>query len=160
MHEARLQDQLEITRAIQLIARAYDEKRHREILPQVFEPNAKQHYYFLGNFVDFSMPKGIEVTEYYHLRCYATQHVVSPPVIEFEGNTARTTSAVHAVHVQILADGSRSNWLLGGYYLDLLVKGADGWRIRERVAQGTYENGTFHEDARQFPTLPDYTKPA
>ena len=160
MPTSRIEDELAITRAIQLIARAYDQKRHLELLPKVFEENAKQHYFFLGQFVDFSMPGGVEVAASYHERCYATQHVNSPPVIEFEGDDlARTTTTVHAVHVQILQDGTRSNWILGGYYHDVLVRKPEGWRIRERMALGTYEQGQFHEDARRFPTLADYTKP-
>ena len=43
MTNSRLQDELAITRTIQLVARAYDHKRHRELLPQVFEENARQH---------------------------------------------------------------------------------------------------------------------
>lgn len=157
----RFEDELEITRTIQLVARAYDHKRHRQLLPQVFEQNARQHYYLLGQFVEFSMPGGIDVAMSHHERCYATQHLVSPPVIEFENDrgVARTTSAVHAVHVQVLQDGSRANWILGGYYHDLLVRHPEGWRIRERTAFGTYEEGRFHEDAQALPALAEYTKP-
>lgn len=161
MSSPSIEDELAITRTIQLVARAYDHKRHRELLPKVFEQNARQHYYLLGQFVEFSMPGGIDVAMSYHERCYATQHLVSPPVIEFEsdGDVAHATSTVHAVHVQILQDGTRANWILGGYYHDLLVRHPDGWRIRERTAIGTYEEGQFFEDAQVFPTLADYTKP-
>ena len=159
MNDPRLEDHLAITRLIQQIARAYDHKRHHELLPQIFEENAKQHYYIVTRFVDFSMPGGIDLVKAYHDRCYATQHVVSPPVIEFEGDTARSTSAVHAVHVQIRHDGSRNNWVLGGYYHDVLVRHSSGWRIKERVAMATYETGEFLQDVRCFPTLPDYAAP-
>lgn len=159
MSDPRVEDQLAITRQIQQIARAYDHKRHEELLPHIFEENAKQHYYILGQFVDFSMPRAVEVVKGYHDRCYATQHVVSPPVIDFDGDMARSTSAVHAVHVQIRHDGIRNNWLLGGYYHDLWVRRSDDWRIRERVARATYETGVFLQDVRLFPTLPDYDAP-
>jgi hypothetical protein len=97
------------------------------------------------------------VLEYYHSRCYATQHLVAPPTIEFEGDdVARTESPVHAVHVQVRHDGTRANWLLGAYYHDVLVRDGRDWRIRERIARVTYENGTFLEDVRLFPTLADY----
>ena len=162
MPTSRIEDELAIARTIQLVARAYDHKRHRELLPKVFEEKARQHYYLLGQFVEFSMPDGVEVARAYHERCYATQHVVSQPVIEFDadGNTARTTSTVHAVHVQVLKDGTRANWILGGYYHDTLARHPEGWRIRERTAFGTYEEGRFHEDAQVFPELVDYTRPA
>ena len=58
MRDPNLEDQLAITRAIQQIARAYDLKRHHEILPEIFEANAKQHYYLMGKFVDFRCPAG------------------------------------------------------------------------------------------------------
>jgi hypothetical protein len=154
---ARVEDTLAITRTIQLVARAYDQKRHRELLPRLFVEKAKQHYFLIGRFIDFSLPGGIDLLEYYHCRCYATQHLVAPPTIEFAGrDLARTESPVHAVHVQVHHDGARSNWLLGGYYHDLMVREGDGWRIRDRVARVTYENGTFVEDVRLFPTLANY----
>ena len=157
---ARVEDTLAITRTIQLVARAYDQKRHRELLPRLFVENARQHYYLMGQFIDFSFPRGIELLEYYHSRCYATQHLVAPPTIEFEGrDVARTESPVHAPHVQVRHDGTRSNWLLGGYYHDVLVRDGDAWRIRERVARVTYESGTFLEDVRLFPGLADYENP-
>ena len=159
MPNQRVEDELAITRTIQLVARAYDHKRHRELLPRVFEQNARQHYYLLGQFLDFSMPGGVDVVMAYHERCHATQHLVSPPLIEWEGaDVARTTSAVHAVHVQVLQDGTRANWILGGYYHDVLARHPEGWRIRERIARVTYEEGRFHEDARMFPVLADYSK--
>lgn len=160
MPDARAQDQLAITHSIQQVARAYDQKRHRELLPQVFVENARQHYYLLGRFIDFSLPGGIDLLVYYHARCYATQHLVAPPVIEFEGSdVARSESPVHAVHVQIRLDGSRANWILGGYYHDVLQREGSVWRIREREARVTYESGSFLEEVRLFPTLADYQRP-
>lgn len=157
MSDARVSDQLAITRTIQQVARAYDQKRHRELLPKIFVENAKQHYYLLGRFIDFSLPAGIDLLVYYHTRCYATQHLVAPPVIEFEGaDVARTESPVHAVHVQLRQDGGRANWVLGGYYHDVLQRDGDQWRIREREARVTYESGSFLEDVRLFPELADY----
>ena len=35
-----------------MVARAYDQKRHRELLPRLFVEKAKQHYYLMGQFVD------------------------------------------------------------------------------------------------------------
>lgn len=159
MDDARVADQLAITRAIQLVARAYDHKRHDPLILEVFEHDAKQHYYLMGQFLDFSMPAGVAIVKGYHDRCYATQHLVSPPVIEFDGDLARTTSAVHAVHIQIRDDGTRSTWILGGYYHDVLARYGQTWRIRERIARATHEIGTFlAEGVRLYPTLPDYAE--
>jgi hypothetical protein len=160
MSNSRVEDELAISRVIQEVARAYDLMKHEEILPRVFEPKARQHYYIMGNFLDFSMPQGIAIVKAYHDRCHATQHLVAPPVIVFDGDTARTESPVHAVHVQIRHDGSRSTWILGGYYHDTLVKHPEGWRIRERICYCTHEIGEFLQDVRLFPSLPDYREPA
>ena len=161
MPDTRIEDTLAITRTIQLVARAYDHKRHRELLPTLYVEKARQHYWLLGHFIDFSFPEGIDRLVHYHERCWATQHLVASPTIEFEGSDlARVESPVHAVHVQVHHDGRRTNWLLGGYYLDVMLRQSDGsWVIREREAHVTYESGEFVEDVRLFPTLADYRAP-
>ncbi|MEM1138834.1 MAG: nuclear transport factor 2 family protein [Pseudomonadota bacterium] len=153
------QDILAITEVIQQIARAYDLKRHRELLPQVMEPDARQKYYILGQFVDMSMPEGMETLLTYHDVCYACQHLVAPPAVELNGDLAKTTSPVHAVHVQIRDDGSRNNWILGAYYHDTIVRRGSTWRLQERTCMVTYESGEFlTSGVRRYPTLPDYTQ--
>jgi hypothetical protein len=82
-----------------------------------------------------------------------------PGACSDDGALARSTSTVYAVHVQILQDGTPANWILGGYHHDVFARSPDGWRVRERIAIGTYEEGRFHRDARIVRGLADYTRP-
>jgi hypothetical protein len=97
----------------------------------------------------------------HHAKCLArvARFGRTPGACSDDGALARSTSTVHAVHVQILQEGTRANWILGGYYHDVFARSPDGWRIRERIAIGTYEEGRFHPDARIFRGLADYTRP-
>jgi hypothetical protein len=152
-----LQDRLEITHIIQQAARAFDEKLHDELLPKTFLDDAQILYHLRGNLIDFSMPKGIELFKHYHDRCYWTQHLVSPHIVELAADQARASTPVHAVHVQIREDGSRNNWLIGAVYHDELVRHDGEWRIQKRTVPCPYVEGDFLESGvRLFATLPSY----
>jgi len=151
------EDILGITHIIQQVARAFDEKMHDELLPKSFDTEARILYHLRGRKLDFSMPGGVALFKHFHDRCYWTQHLVSPHVVEIAGDEARASTPVHAVHVQIRDDGSRSNWLIAAVYHDELVRRADGWRIRKRTVPCPYVEGDFLEaGVRMFPTLPSY----
>lgn len=155
----RLQDHIAIVHVIQQVARGFDEKRHDELLPQAFTADARILYYLRGQLIDFSLPAGLPMFKHYHERCWWTQHLVSPHVLAIDGDSARATTPVHAVHVQIREDGSRSNWLIGATYNDELVRTPAGWRIRSRSVPCGYVEGDFLESGvRLFPTLPAYDK--
>lgn len=148
------QDHADIARTILLVANAFDQKRHDELLPRLFDDNAQILYYLDGRVIDFSMPGGTALFKHYHDHCYWTQHLVSPTVIEVAGDVVRTASPVHAVHVQLREDGSRNDWLIGASYNDELVRRPDGWRIRKRIVPCPYVVGTFLDSGVQtFPTL-------
>ena len=152
-----LEDHIAITHVIQQVARAFDEKLHDTLLPKSFAENARILYRLRGNLIDFSMPAGLARFKYYHDRCYWTQHLVSPHIVEIDGDTARASTPVHAVHVQIREDGSRSHWLIGAIYHDELVRMPEGWRIRNRTVPCPYVEGDFLEGGvRMFPTLPSF----
>ena len=155
----RLEDELAIARVIREVARAFDEKLHDEILPRVFDDDASILYRLRGQRIDFSMPKGLPQFKYFHDRCYWTQHHVSPQVLSIDGDTARATTPVHAVHLQIRNDGSHNHWVIAAVYHDELVRRPEGWRIRKRKALCPYIEGDFLvEGVRLFPTLPDLDK--
>ena len=157
MDELRaLADQAAITRVIQQVARAFDEKRHDELLPQVFLDGASVTYFLSGAVTDFSIPAGIARFKAFHERCWWTQHLVGPSVIDLDGDTAQASSSVIATHVQIREDGSRNVWVVAASYFDDLVRTADGWRIRSRRAPCMHEDGAFEaEGVRLYPALPD-----
>ena len=152
-----LQDRYAIAEIIQQVAQAFDQKLHDSLLKESFTPDAVIHYWLDGKLIDFSMPQGTELFKYYHDRCYWTQHLVSPQIVEVEACRARAVTPVHAVHVQILDDGSRNNWLIGATYHDELERRQEGWRIRHRTVSCPYVDGNFLEDGIQlFPSLPSY----
>ena len=152
----RLADHLAIIHTIQQVARAFDEKLHDELLPKVFTEDASVLYRLRGQRIDFSMPKGLELYKYFHDRCYWTQHHVSPHVVSIDGDKAKASTPVHAVHLQIRNDNSHNHWVIAAVYHDELVKTSEGWRIRQRRAMCPYVEGDFLiEGVRLFPKLPD-----
>lgn len=157
MNDARRpEDQLAIVHVIQQVARAFDEKMHDELLPKCFDENASILYRLRGVRIDFSMPQGLAQFKYFHDRCYWTQHLVSPHVVECDGDRARATTPVHAVHLQIRNDGSHNHWVIAAVYHDELVRRPGGWRIARRKALCPYVEGDFLEHGvRLFPKLPD-----
>ncbi len=151
------EDHLAIIHVIQQVARGFDEKMHDELLPKSFDAEAKILYRLRGRTIDFSMPDGLALFKFFHDRCYWTQHLVSPHVVEISGDQARASTPVHAVHVQIRDDGTRNHWLIAAVYHDELVRRADGWRIRARTVPCPYVEGDFLENGvRLFPKLPTF----
>jgi hypothetical protein len=151
------EDRLAIAHVIGQVARAFDEKMHDALLPKCFEEQARILYRLRGRLIDFSMPGGLARFKFYHDRCFWTQHLVSPHIVEMAGDRARASTPVHAVHVQIRDDGSRNHWLIAAVYHDELVRGPQGWRIQSRTVPCPYVEGDFLEaGVRLFPTLPSY----
>ncbi len=151
-----LADTLAITHTIQEVARAFDDKLHHELLPQVFTDDASVLYRLRGKRFDFSMPDGPAKVKGFHDRCYWTQHLVSPQVLSIDGDTATARSPVHALHLQIRDDGSQNHWVIGAVYHDELVRRNGQWRIARRLALCPYVEGDFLTDGvKSFPQLPD-----
>ena len=150
------QDDMGISHTIREVARAFDEKRHDEILPQAFAENASILYRLRGRRVDFSMPDGLAQFKYFHDRCYWTQHHVSPQVTSVQGDRATASTPVHAVHLQVREDGSHNHWVIAAVYHDELVREDGHWRIARRKALCPYIEGDFLEQGvRLYPQLPD-----
>ncbi len=153
---ATSEDRLSITHTIQEVARAFDEKLHHELLPQVFTDAASVLYRLRGQRIDFSMPDGPGKVKYFHDLCYWTQHLVSPQIISIDGDKAVARTPVHALHLQIRNDGTHNQWVIGAVYHDELVRQDKQWRIARRVALCPYVEGDFLTDGvKSFPSLPD-----
>lgn len=152
-----VEDKLAIIHTIQEVARAFDEKLHHELLPQVFTEDAAVLYRLRGQRLDFSMPDGPGKVRFFHDLCYWTQHLVSPQVISVDRDRASARTPVHALHLQIRDDGSHNQWVIGGTYHDELVREKSDWRIAKRVALCAYVEGDFlSEGVKSFPELPDF----
>jgi hypothetical protein len=130
-----ISDRLEIQ---DLLVRYCDivDRRDWDALDEIFTPDAFVDYTAMGGssgdlvstkkFLADSMPIFV-----------MTQHMVGPPLLDIEGDTARARTAGH--NPMILRDGDDPAIMMCGYwYRDELVRTADGWRIRSRVEERAY----------------------
>jgi len=144
-----VQDQMEISRLLYRYARAID-SRELDGLRSIFTEDAVIHYDLEGG---TKLPVG-EMIDWLrtNLRIFrATQHAISAPLVEIDGDRARSTCYLTAVHQQVAVDGCRTVFYDHGIYSDELVRSADGWRIRTRRLNRILMHGDF--------TMPDQTKP-
>ncbi len=83
-----------------------------------------------------------------------TQHLLGLPVIEVEGDSARTRVGVLASHVQQRHDGTEVSAVLNGTYTHEWARTAAGWRIRTLRFESHYVAGTFlpPSEVKLFPT--------
>lgn len=68
----------------------------------------------------------------------ATQHVMTNPIVDRDGDRARLRMYMKAEHFLMNRDGG-DDFALGGYYDDRLVKTGEGWRI-EAVTLNVFWN--------------------
>lgn len=70
----------------------------------------------------------------------ATQHLIGNHQITVDGDTATCRCQLHSQHTSYgLAGGE--NLVIGGMYIDRLVRTADGWRIIHREMRQTWQQG-------------------
>jgi 3-phenylpropionate/cinnamic acid dioxygenase small subunit len=146
-------DVVEITQLLYRYARAIDTKDWKE-LERVFTPDARIHY---------AVERGAEL-RFPELGPWlsgamtifkATQHVITNPLIEPSGDSARSTSYLTGTHVQIRRDtGEEVLTTEGSTYTDELVRTRDGWRIRARRLERAWLDGRYlgPDEARLFPS--------
>jgi 3-phenylpropionate/cinnamic acid dioxygenase small subunit len=60
-----------------------------------------------------------------------TQHLVTNPEIDLDGDEAASRCYLHAQHVRAGVPGGEQ-FVIAGRYSDRFVRTAEGWRIRER----------------------------
>ena len=70
----------------------------------------------------------------------ATQHLTGNTRIQLAGDTATSTSYVHAQHVRAGTDGGE-NFTIGGTYRDTLVRTDGRWRFASRVLVAIWVEG-------------------
>jgi hypothetical protein len=74
------------------------------------------------------------------LRLDRTQHLVGNHQVTVEGDTGTHRCHLQSQHVLESAEGG-SNYIVGGYYEDRVVRTPDGWRIAHRLMQQTWTDG-------------------
>jgi ketosteroid isomerase-like protein len=72
-----------------------------------------------------------------------TQHHLGLPVIDVDGDTARTHVPVIATHVQARRDGTETSAVLYGTYAHEWRRTSAGWRIRSLRFDSHFAAGTF-----------------
>lgn len=73
----------------------------------------------------------------------ATQHSMSNPLVEVDGDTARCRMYMQAEHFFITDQGDNS-YVLGGYYDDRLVRTDAGWKICAVTLNVLWHRGNRH----------------
>ena len=70
----------------------------------------------------------------------ATQHLSANHVHDVRGDEATCTSYMRAEHF-VINDEGENYYTMGGYYVDELVRTADGWKIRSVNLAVTWNRG-------------------
>jgi len=70
----------------------------------------------------------------------ATQHIITNHTHDIQGDTAKSTSYLHAQHVYKNDMGSDQN-VLAGYYKYDMVRTPDGWKIKKYSLTITWATG-------------------
>ena len=133
-----LLDEREVSLLLTRYATALDEKDW-ELLATCFLPEAVAIYgEVIGRMEGFQAILGA---------CRATlekldssQHIVTNHEIEIDGDTAKARCYVHAQHTKSGTAGG-DNFVIGGIYIDEIVRTADGWRIRQRELKMLWQEG-------------------
>lgn len=145
-------DKVEITQLLYRYARAID-ARDWKALERIFTPDARIHY-AVERGAELRFPelgpwlaKAMTIFK-------ATQHVITNPLVEIQGDGARCTSYLTGTHVQVRRDtGAEVLTTEGSTYTDELVRTRDGWRIAARRLERTWVDGRYlgPDEAETFP---------
>ncbi|UCE85190.1 MAG: nuclear transport factor 2 family protein [Deltaproteobacteria bacterium] len=134
-------DQLEIRACLYRYARAID-TREFERLSSVFTADALIHYDLAGG-VKLRLAEMVDWLRK-SLRIFAaTQHVITNPEVELDGDRARSTCYLTGTHVQETLAGGDSLVVEGGIYHDEHVRADAGWRIKRRTLRRIYTSGRY-----------------
>lgn len=73
----------------------------------------------------------------------ASQHVMTNPIVDVDGETARLRMYMKAEHF-LHNDAGSYDFALGGYYDDRLIRVDSGWRIRAVTLKVFWTRGNRH----------------
>ena len=152
--QQEISDHIEISQLLQRYFRALDSKDY-ELLDTVFLADAVLHYE-LGQGAPVPYREMVKAFREFNERFCFTQHIMGQPLIELEGNTARSTVNLRALHVQVKLDGQNVTWVVYGFYRDVHVRTTEGWRIKERYFRGIHFEGALMppDHVKRFPKSP------
>jgi ketosteroid isomerase-like protein len=131
-------DRLEITEVLYRYAMALD-SHDWEGLKSVFTPDAVADFLDLGG-VNEGLDAITALIAGVLSGLDASQHLIGCPLATVDGDTATATCYLQAQHVFKGAPGG-DHFLVGGTYVDRLVRTADGWRIVHRTLHASWMDG-------------------
>ncbi len=133
-----LLDHHDVCNLLYRYAQALDEKNW-ELLATCFTPDAVALYgEVLGRKDGFEAIR--ETCRSALGKLDSSQHIISNPEIEIDGDRATSRCYVHAQHTKAGTPGG-DNMIIGGTYLDEIVRTADGWRIQQRELRFLWQEG-------------------
>ena len=135
MSMEEISDRLEIQDLMVRYSYAID-NRDWDALDDVFTPDAHIDYSVFGGSVGNLAETKAFLTE--AMPMFTTlQHMVSGTTIAFDGDTATAKTQCH--NPMTMGDTENPDLMVCGlWYVDKLVRTADGWRIEERVEEKVY----------------------
>ncbi len=134
-----ISDYIEIDQLQQRYFRSMDTWDY-DLLETVFAPDAVVRYDALQG-ADTTYPEMIPRFRDFNRHFSFMQHMGGQLLIELDGDRARSSHAMRAIHIQTPHEGEENRWVIYGQYRDRLVRTPDGWRIEERHYQGMRTEG-------------------
>ncbi len=137
----QLSDRIEINDLLIRYTSAIDQKDWA-LLDRCFTPDAR---------LDYTSAGGI-AGDYPRVRAWLekalspfpmTVHYVTNSQVELDGDTATARTAVLNPMGYLDEGGAMHTFTVGAYYNDRLVRTDDGWRIRERIEESAYMDGSL-----------------
>jgi 3-phenylpropionate/cinnamic acid dioxygenase small subunit len=141
-----ISDRLEIQDLLVRYTQAIDQKDWG-LLDTCFTPDAQVDYTQTGG-IQGAYPEVRKWLEMALAPFPTTVHYVTNSRVELEGDRARARTAVFNPMVFRNPDGSPHIFRVGAYYVDELVRTRDGWRIRRRVEEQAFLDGSLPEALR------------
>jgi hypothetical protein len=126
-----ISDRIQIGDLLTRYTTAIDTKDY-ELLDSVFTPDARVDYTSSGGIAG-DYPTARDWLERALSLFPVTVHFISNSTVELRGDEASARTYVMSDHI----------FTVGAYYNDRLVRTEDGWRIRERIEEQAYLDGSL-----------------
>ena len=136
-----LSDRLQINDLLIRYTRAIDTKDWA-LLDRCFTPDAHVDYTSAGG-VAGDYPKVRAWLEKALAPFPMTVHALANSIVEIDGDRATARTYVHNPMGFANPDGSLHIFTVGAFYNDKLVWTDDGWRIRERIEETAFMDGSM-----------------
>lgn len=135
---AEVEDRQHITEVLYRYASALD-GRDWDLLRSCFTEDAIADYLDLGG-VKEGIEEIVALCDGALSGLDSSQHLIGNPRVEIAGDRATASCYLQAQHYLVSPSGANT-FLVGGTYVDRLVRTPDGWRIEHRALHATWQDG-------------------